>query len=78
MIKEPRSRRIIYLVFLSLNLLSAIIIANTQPGLYAMQLWYILINPKKISVMKYKEMLMATVKDALEILGYSSSEKMKS
>jgi hypothetical protein len=42
------------------------------------QLWYILINPKKISVMKYKEMLMATVKDALEILGYSSSEKMKS
>jgi hypothetical protein len=43
-----------------------------------MQLWYILINPKKVSVMKYKEMLMATVKDALEILGYSSSEKMKS
>jgi hypothetical protein len=43
-----------------------------------LQLWYISINPKKISVMKYKEMLMATVKDGLEILGYSSSEKMKS
>ena len=78
MIKEPRSCRIIYLVFLSLYLLSAIILANTQPGLYALQLWYISINPKKISVMKYKEMLMAIVKDALEILGYSSSEKMKS
>jgi hypothetical protein len=63
---------------LSLYLLSAIILANTQPGLYALRLWYISINPKKISVMKYKEMLIATVKDGLEILGYSSSEKMKS
>ena len=28
------------------------------------------INPQEIGISKYKEMLMATVKDALEILGY--------
>jgi hypothetical protein len=32
------------------------------------------INPKEISLRKYKEMLMRTVNDALEILGYGSSE----
>jgi hypothetical protein len=33
---------------------------------------YISINPQEISVNRYKEMLMATVKDALEILGFGS------
>lgn len=37
------------------------------------------INPQEIGVCKYKEMLMATVKDALEIIGYgSSSERIES
>jgi hypothetical protein len=36
------------------------------------------INPKEIGICKYKEMLMATVKDALEILGYGSAEKIES
>ena len=31
----------------------------------------------EISVLKYKEMLMAAVKDALEILDYGSSEKIE-
>jgi DNA polymerase I len=30
------------------------------------------INPEEIDIMKYKEMLMSTVKDALEILGYDT------
>lgn len=30
------------------------------------------INPKEIGICKYKEILMATVKDALEILGYAA------
>src|SRR5919109_1000941 len=30
------------------------------------------INPEEIGIRKYKEMLMATVKDALEILGYDT------
>lgn len=32
------------------------------------------INPEEIGIRKYKEMLMATVMDALEILGYSSEK----
>jgi DNA polymerase elongation subunit (family B) len=32
------------------------------------------INPQEIGVCKYKEMLMSTVKDALEILGYGNAE----
>jgi hypothetical protein len=32
-------------------------------------------NPQEISISKYKEMLMATVKDALEIVGYESNKK---
>ena len=36
------------------------------------------INPKEISVGKYKEMLMATAEDALDILGYASNEKIES
>jgi DNA polymerase elongation subunit (family B) len=38
----------------------------------------ITINPEEIDSEKYKEMLMATVKDALEILGYSISNKIES
>jgi hypothetical protein len=34
------------------------------------------IYPQEISICKYKEMLMATVKNALEILGYGSAEKI--
>jgi DNA polymerase elongation subunit (family B) len=34
------------------------------------------INNQDISISKYKEMLMATVKDALEILGYVSIERI--
>jgi hypothetical protein len=45
-------------------------------------IWYfkkggITINPEEIDIRKYKEMLMATVKDPLEILGYSSSERIE-
>jgi hypothetical protein len=36
------------------------------------------INAEEISVKRYKETLMATVKDALEILGYGSSETIES
>jgi hypothetical protein len=35
-------------------------------------------NPQEISFLKYKEMLMATVKDGLEILGYGSSGRIES
>ena len=47
-------------------------------------IWYcktaegVSINPAEISVQKYKEMLMATVKDALEVLGCGGTEKMES
>ncbi|MDQ3969575.1 MAG: hypothetical protein M3275_14420, partial [Thermoproteota archaeon] len=34
------------------------------------------INPQEIGVCKYKEMLIATVKDALEILGYDNAERI--
>jgi DNA polymerase, archaea type len=34
------------------------------------------INPEEIGVCKYKEMLKSTVKDALEILGYSNAERI--
>jgi DNA polymerase elongation subunit (family B) len=43
-------------------------------------IWYfktdkgVSINSKEISVQKYKEMLMATVRDALEIIGYGSEK----
>jgi hypothetical protein len=37
---------------------------------------HVSINPEEIGICKYKEMLMATVKDALEILGYGSSERI--
>jgi hypothetical protein len=33
------------------------------------------INPQEIGIQKYKEILMATVKDALEVQGYVISEK---
>jgi hypothetical protein len=36
------------------------------------------INPKDIGICEYKEMLRDTVKDALEILGYGSPEKIQS
>jgi DNA polymerase, archaea type len=36
------------------------------------------INSQDIGITKYKEMLMATVKDALEIMGYGSAEKIES
>jgi hypothetical protein len=36
------------------------------------------INNQDISISKYKEMLMTTVKDALEILGYGNSERIGS
>lgn len=37
------------------------------------------INPEEISIPKYREMLMTTGKDALEVLGYgSSSERIES
>ena len=32
------------------------------------------INPQETGVCKYKEMLMSTVKDALEILGYNAEQ----
>jgi hypothetical protein len=35
------------------------------------------INPKEISICDYKEMLMGTVNDALEILGYASAEDIE-
>jgi DNA polymerase I len=35
------------------------------------------INPEDIGITKYKEMLMATVKDALEIMGYGGAEKVE-
>lgn len=41
-------------------------------------IWYfktdkgVSINPDEISILKYKEMLLATVKDALEVLGYKA------
>jgi DNA polymerase, archaea type len=47
-------------------------------------IWYyktdkgVSINPGEISIIKYKEMLITTVKDALEVLGYSSSERIES
>jgi DNA polymerase elongation subunit (family B) len=47
-------------------------------------IWYfktdkgVSINPDEISILKYKEMLIATVKDALEVLGYGSSERIES
>jgi DNA polymerase I len=47
-------------------------------------IWYyktdkgVSINSEEISILKYKEMLMATVKDALEVLGYGSSERIES
>jgi len=34
------------------------------------------INPQEIGVCKYKEMLISTVKDALEILGYDNAEQI--
>jgi len=34
------------------------------------------LNPDEASIKKYKQMLMATVKDALEIMGYGSAEKI--
>jgi DNA polymerase elongation subunit (family B) len=46
-------------------------------------IWYyktdkdVSINPEEISILKYRETLMATVKDALEILGYAIAEKIK-
>jgi hypothetical protein len=36
------------------------------------------INPQEIGICKYKEMLMASVKDALEVLGHESSERIES
>jgi len=36
------------------------------------------VKPEEIGITKYKEMLMATVKDALEIMGYGSAEKIES
>jgi hypothetical protein len=36
------------------------------------------LNAQEIGICEYKEMLMATVKDALEILGYGSSERIES
>ena len=36
------------------------------------------LNPDEASIKKYKQMLMATVKDALEIMGYGSAEKIES
>jgi hypothetical protein len=36
------------------------------------------INPQEIAICKYKEMLMSTVKDVLEILSYDSTEKIES
>jgi hypothetical protein len=47
-------------------------------------IWYyktdkgVSINPEEISVLRYKAMLIATVKDALEILDYCSSERIES
>jgi DNA polymerase, archaea type len=47
-------------------------------------IWYyktdkgVSINPEEISILKYSEMLMTTVKDALEVLGYGSSERIGS
>jgi hypothetical protein len=47
-------------------------------------IWYyktdteISIDPKDIIIIKYKEMLIATMKDALEILGYGDSESITS
>ena len=44
-------------------------------------IWYyktdkgVSIDPEEISILKYREMLMATVKDALEILGYEEALK---
>jgi len=34
------------------------------------------INPKEISICNYKEMLIAILNDALQILGYTSAEKV--
>jgi hypothetical protein len=36
------------------------------------------LNPDEASIKKYKQMLMARVKDALEIMGYGSAEKIES
>jgi hypothetical protein len=36
------------------------------------------IKPEEIGIRKYKEMLMATVKDILEILGYGRAEEIES
>jgi DNA polymerase, archaea type len=36
------------------------------------------IKPEDIGIKKYKQMLMATVKDALEIMGYGNAEKIES
>jgi hypothetical protein len=36
------------------------------------------IKPEDIGITKYKQMLMTTVKDALEIMGYGSAEKIES
>jgi len=47
-------------------------------------IWYyktdkgISLNSEEISILKYREMLMATVKDALEVLGYGSSKRIDS
>jgi hypothetical protein len=47
-------------------------------------IWYyktdteVSIDPKGISITKYKEMLMSTMKDAVEILGYGDSESIAS
>ena len=35
------------------------------------------INPDEISLLKYREMLMATVNDALEIIGYGSAKNIE-
>jgi hypothetical protein len=36
------------------------------------------INPQDIGITRYKEMLMATVKDALEIMGYGTADEIES
>jgi hypothetical protein len=47
-------------------------------------LWYfktdkgVSTNPQEIGILRYKEMLMATVRDALEILGYGNADRIQS
>jgi hypothetical protein len=35
------------------------------------------VNPDEIRLLKYRDILMATVNDALEILGYGSAENIE-